>query len=115
MRSEFTSYPGLQSLFNAAAQQLGTLHLISGEHAGRTVDFGLRLQLAAFHISGEPVVPVDFRGKARLISEEFISPAVFGYSKPDKNFVQREATVETLMHKKVLRAPWPPGYDVTAR
>ena len=50
VRSELTSCPGMQSLFNAAAQQLGTLNLISGEHAGRTVGFRLRLQLAGFQL-----------------------------------------------------------------
>ena len=96
MRSEPASYPGMQSLFNAAAQQLGTLNLINGEHAGRTVSFGLRLQLANFHLSGEPVLEVDFRGKARLISKEIISPAVFAYGDSYHNSMQREVKVETF-------------------
>ena len=96
MRSELASYPGMQSLFNAAAQQLGTLNLISEKHTGRTVGFGLRLQLADFHLSGEPVLKVDFRGKARLISKEVTSPAVFAYGESDHNSMQREVKVETF-------------------
>src|ERR1700732_438424 len=52
--------------------------------------------MAGFHLSGEPVVQVNFRGRARLIFKEFISPAVFGYGKPDEKSFQREATVETF-------------------
>ncbi len=96
VRSELTSYPGMQSLFNAAAQQLGTLDLMNAEHAGRTVDFGLRLQLAGFQLLGEPVLEVDFRGKAVLTSKEVISPAVFAYGEPVHNSTQREVTVETF-------------------
>src|ERR1700676_3987051 len=79
VRSEFTLYPGIQSLFNVAARQLGTLNLMSGEHAGRTVDFGIRLQLAGLLLSGEPVLEVDFQGKARFISKEVILTAVRAY------------------------------------
>lgn len=96
VRSELTSSPAMQSLFNVAAQQLGTLDLMNAEHPGRTVDFGLHLQLAGFQLSGEPVLEIDFRGKAVLISKEVISPAVFAYGEPDHNSAQREVTVETL-------------------
>jgi hypothetical protein len=96
VRSELNSYPGIQSLFNAAAKQLGTLNLLSGEHAGRTVNFGLRLQLAGFRLSGEPVLEVDFRGKARLIPKEISSPAVLAYGEPGRGSVQREAMLEVF-------------------
>ena len=95
-RSELMSGPYLRSLFNVAAKQIDTLNLMSGEHAGRTVDFGLRLQLAGFQLSGEPVLGVDFRGKVLLISKEVISPAVIAYGEPDHNSVPREATVESF-------------------
>ena len=94
--SEFTSYPGMQSLFNAAAQQLGTLNLMSGEHTGESINFGLRLQLAGFQLSGEPVLEVDFRGKARFISKEVISSAVRAYEEADDNFMHRGVAVETF-------------------
>lgn len=96
VKSELTTYPGIQSLFNAAAQQLDTLNLISGDHAGVSVDFGLRLQLEGFQLSGEPVVEVDFRGKARLISEEVCSPAVFVYGQPRQTSRCKEVTIETF-------------------
>ena len=45
VKSEVASYPGIQSLFNAAASQLGTLELLNRENHGRVVDFRLRLEL----------------------------------------------------------------------
>ena len=96
VRSGIAAYPGLQSLFNAAAEQLGTLNLGIEERAGRTVDFGLRLQLAGFQVSREPVLEVDFRGKAVLISKEVMSQAIFAYGEPDHNSTERAATVETF-------------------
>jgi hypothetical protein len=95
LRSEFTSHPGVQSFFNAAALQLGTINLISGEHAGQTVAFGIRLQLAGFQLSGESVVEVDFRGKACLISKEVSLNAVLSYGEPD-DCARRDVTVETF-------------------
>ena len=72
--SEIASYPGIQSLFNAAAKQLGNLDLLNGANQGRTVDFRLRLQQDGFQLSGEPVLEVDFRGKALLVSKDVVSP-----------------------------------------
>jgi len=94
VRSELASYPGMQSLFNAAAQQLGTLNLISGEHAGRTVNFGLRLELEGFQVCGEPVLGVDFRGKARIIAREVMASGVFAYGQPGHEALEREAKVQ---------------------
>jgi len=95
VRSELTSGPHIQSLFNLAAQQLGTLNLMNGHHTGRTVDFGLPpLALTGFVLSGEPVLEVHFRGKAQLISKEVISPAVLAYGNPENNTAQRDAVVE---------------------
>jgi hypothetical protein len=94
VRLEITSYPGLQSLFNAAAQQLGTLDLMNGENTGRKVYFDLRLELAGFQLSGEPVLEVDFRGNAALASREISSPAVLAYGDPKRDPMQREVTIE---------------------
>jgi hypothetical protein len=80
--SELKTDPAMQSLFNSAALQLGTLNLIGEEHKGLTVRFGVRLKLLGFHVSGERVIKVDFRGKARLISQEVLSPAVVAYGAP---------------------------------
>lgn len=96
LKSEITTHPGLQSLFSAAAQQLGTLNLAIDERTGRTVEFGLRLQLDGFQLSGEPVVAVDFRGKAVLISKQVESPAVFVYEDANHSSTQRDAMLENF-------------------
>jgi hypothetical protein len=96
VKSEMMSYPGMQSLFNAAAKQLDTLKLMDGENAGRVFNFGLRLQLEGFHLSGEPVIEVDFRGKAEFVAKEIVSSAVFVYGKPEDSSTEQEATVESF-------------------
>jgi hypothetical protein len=92
--SEIASYPGIQSLFNAAAQQLGTINLLQPENAGRKVNFCLRLQLEGFQLSGESVHEVEFSGKAALMSKEVVSPAVFAYGEPEDEAREREVTLE---------------------
>lgn len=67
VKSELTSSTAMQSLFNAAAQQLGTVNLVGEDHTGQTAEFSIRLQLAGFQLSGESVIEVEFRGNARLI------------------------------------------------
>jgi len=95
VRLELESHPAMQSLFSAAAQQLGTLNLISGVHgAAAAVTFGLRIELAGFYLLGERVLEVDFRGKARLISKKVTSPAVFAYGEPKRNMSERVANIE---------------------
>jgi hypothetical protein len=91
VKSELKHHPALQSLFAAAARQLGGINLLAHENSGRTVEFALRLQLETFSLRGEPVVEVDFRGSARLISRRIVSPAVFAYGKPGENPRQPEA------------------------
>jgi len=92
--SELKSHPAMQSLFNAAALQLGTLNLTGEEHEGLTVGFGVRLELLGFHLSGERVIEVDFRGKARLISQQVLSPAVVAYGAPGDSPKERNANIE---------------------
>ena len=94
VRSELQTHPAMQSLFNAAEQQLGTLNLISQEHEGQTARFGLRLELLGFHVSGERVIEVDFRGKARLISQQVLSPAIVAYGTPGDSPRERNANIE---------------------
>lgn len=84
----------MQSLFNAAAQQLGTLNLISKEHDDITVTFGLRLELLGFHVCGQRVIDVDFKGKGRLISQHDVSPAVVAYGTPSDSSIDRNVTIE---------------------
>jgi len=94
VKSELVRTTALQSLFNAAAQQLDTLNMISDERTGQVVAFGLRLELPGFQLSGESVVEAEIRGNARLISKEIVSEAVVAYREPSES--RREAIVENF-------------------
>jgi hypothetical protein len=86
----------LQSLFNAAAQQIGKFNLLSGEHAGQTVAFGIRLELAGFQLSGESVIQVAFNGKVRLVSRNVFPKAVLAYGEPIEQAGVRQINLETF-------------------
>ncbi len=94
LREELKSYPGIQSLFNAAALQLDGANLLISEEPSCTLKFGVRCRLEAFHLCGEPVVEVDFRGKACLTSRQITSPLVLAYGPPGERFDQRAAVIE---------------------
>jgi hypothetical protein len=96
VKSEFASYAGVQSLFNAAAQQIDGFNLLSGEHAGQTVAFGIRLELAGFQLSGEPVIQVAFSGKVRLVSRNVFPKAVLAYGEPTEETGARQVNIETF-------------------
>jgi len=93
---ELKRHPAMQSLFNAAARQLGEFDLLATENSGRAVKFALRLQLETFSFCGEPVVEVGFCGSARLISREVLSPAVFSYGEPNADSRYSDALIETF-------------------
>lgn len=94
LREELKSYPGIQSLFNAAALQLDGANFLISEEPSRTLKFGVRCRLEAFQLCGEPVVEVDFRGKACLTSRQITSPLVLAYGPPGERFDQRAAVIE---------------------
>jgi hypothetical protein len=94
VKSEFRCHPGMQSLFNAAAQELGKFNLVADEHASLAAPFAVRLQLAGLSLSGESVIGVDFRGNAHLVSRTVSSSAVFAYGEPSPNPEQEDATLE---------------------
>jgi len=96
VRSEIRSYLGIQSLFNAAAQQLGKCNPLSAENAGREFNFGLCLQLKGFQLSGETVLEVAFRGKAVITSQEISAAAFSVYGKAECGPMQRETTIGQL-------------------
>jgi hypothetical protein len=95
MKSDFVSSSVMQSFFNAAAQQLGSVLLPDEDHVGQTVSFGVRLELDGFQLSGEEVVGAEFTGKACLISQEVALKAVLGYRNPADE-TPPKATVETF-------------------
>lgn len=94
LREELKSYPGIQTLFNAAAEKIDEANLVVNQEIDRTVSFGIRCTLKAFRLCGEPVVEVNFRGKACLTSREIKSPLVLAYGAAGKHFSQRAAVVE---------------------
>jgi hypothetical protein len=94
VRSELATHPGMHSIFNAAAKYLGTLNLVNTDRIARPVEFGVRLQLDGFRLSGEPVVEVDLHGKAILVSREVTSPTILTYGEPGTNALKRGVTIE---------------------
>ena len=94
VRTDFVSKRVMQSLFNASAQQLDTLNLVAGEHAGRAIKFGIRLNFDDLKLSGEPVVEAVFKGSARLSSRDIPLRNVVAYGKPVDLPGQREVIVE---------------------
>ena len=94
LNAELAAFPGLQGLFNKAAELMGQELRPSDEHVGRVADFGLRLALEGFHLCGEPVIEVRFGGAARLVAQEINSPVVRAYGAPALGTSGRDATVE---------------------
>ncbi len=92
--SELKTHPAMQSLFLAAARHLGTINLLDEEQENKVATFAIRLDLDGFCVCGERVLEVDFRGKARLISKDLISSAVFAYGRPDHRPEARDIRVE---------------------
>lgn len=93
VRSDLASGPHVQSLFNAAARHIDGLNLMTGDHAGWVVKFGFRAELAGLELSGEPVLEVQFNGKAQLIAKE-VTSTVVAYGNPCNTALRREAFVE---------------------
>jgi hypothetical protein len=94
LKEELKSYPGLQSLFNAAAEQLDAVNLLGDERVGQTARFSFHLQLENFCLCGEPVIEVEFAGKAKAIDRDIVCPVVFAYGSPERGVEQRDVVVE---------------------
>lgn len=94
LKEELKSHPGFQLLFNAAAEQLDTLNLLRDERVGHTASFRIRLQLENFLLCSEPVVEVEFAGKAQVIAQNMVCPVVVAYGSPERGVEQRDVVVE---------------------
>ena len=94
LKAELASFPGLQGLFNKAAELMGQELRPCAEHVGRVANFGLRLTLEGFRLCGQPVIEIAFKGKARLVSQKVASPVVRAYGAPGLRSSEREAMVE---------------------
>jgi Restriction endonuclease len=95
-QSEIAAHAVTQSLFNSAAQQLGTMNPLKTENAEQTMEFNLLIELPGFRLCGQLVRQVRFRGKAALIAQDVVSPAVLAYGNPDDDPAQREIKVENF-------------------
>jgi Restriction endonuclease len=78
-------------LYEAAAEQIDSLNLVGGEHEGRTVNFAVRAGLQEVILCGESVTLADFRGKARLVSRDVISPEILSFGAPPSFSESRRA------------------------
>jgi hypothetical protein len=96
VKSEFTLYQGIQSVFNAAARYLTTHNLLSEERIGREFTFNLGLEQPGLQLSGESVARINVQGKVRLLSNEVNATAAIAYGKADDNSLYREAVVEVF-------------------
>jgi hypothetical protein len=96
LQEEIATHPAMQSLFNAAAQQLGTMNPLEPKNAGRTVEFNLLIELAEIRLGGQVLRQVRFCGKATLISQGVLSPAVVAYGNPADDPATREIKLENF-------------------
>lgn len=94
LKAELKVYPGVQSLFNAAAKELGAFNLLDPKHADVAVRFKIQCRLEDFRLCNEQVDQVEFRGAARLSAKQIMSPAVLSYGAPDATGIERDAVVE---------------------
>jgi hypothetical protein len=93
LKAELRSHGILQSLFNAAAEQLDTLQLLAKDDT-RNYRFGLLVHPEMLELCGEPILEIGFEGMGRLVSQPISSTQVLGYGEPTQPANMREATVE---------------------
>jgi Restriction endonuclease len=93
LSQELRSHDVLQSIFNAAAEQLDTLKLLVRNDA-RTIRFGVLVRPEGVRLCGEPVLEIGLEGKARLVKQTIASSKVMSYGRPAPSATPREVTVE---------------------
>lgn len=94
LRDELALFPGVQGLFNKAAEVLGHALQPRAEHVGRGSGFGIRLASPGIRLCGEPVIEVTFEGRAHLVEQVIDSPIVRAYGAPALGVHDRETVVE---------------------
>jgi hypothetical protein len=83
LAAELRVFPGRQTLFNVAADELEKLKLLTKDESERkSVTFEFRVRLEGFELSGEPVLEVGFSGRARLVEQKLTAPALYAYRSP---------------------------------
>lgn len=93
LSQELRSHDVLQSVFNAAAEQLDTLKLLARNDA-RTIRFGVLVRPENVRLCGEPVLQIGLEGEACLVTQPITSPEVVSYGRPTQTVAQRDVTVE---------------------
>jgi hypothetical protein len=82
LAEELRSYSGRQSLFNASVEQFDAESMTLDERLKRRYEFGLKMRLEGFQLSGKPVESVEFSGVAQLREIEMRLPVAMGYGSP---------------------------------
>lgn len=94
-RQQLRSYPGLQSIFNAAASTLDDLKLIARRDFG-WITFDLRMELENFKLCGIHVIEVHLHGRGRLACREVSCPGIFEFGEPNIDSEGSEATIQVF-------------------
>jgi hypothetical protein len=86
LAAELQAFPGRQSLFNAATNQLDELKLLTDEERRRnSAEFRVKGEFQNFSLCGEPVLGVELTGSARLLEMEISLPSVLAYGEPGQD------------------------------
>jgi hypothetical protein len=99
LAEELKIYPGRQSLFNAAADEVGKLKLLTlAPDQQKDVTFRIRMRLEGFLLCKEPVIEVEFSGTTKLVERKLDIPAVIAYRDPgdasaDHSIVMQKTTL----------------------
>lgn len=94
LADELKTYPGRQSLFNASAEELDRLNLLTETEDGKHVDFRLGLRLEGFSLCGETVEEVEFAGQAQLVSMDVNLPIALAFGEPGQAPADRSTLIK---------------------
>ena len=86
-------HPIIRSVFNAAAHVVGQKLIPAVEDQKLIVTFGFRVEPPLPVLAGEPLLALDVKGRARMVSRQFTA-RVHGYGAPSQEPAARDALVE---------------------
>ena len=87
--AELGSYPGLDSLFEAAAKLLDAKNPLTTEPPVRA-NFAVRGTFDGLRLCDHPVLEVKLSGRVEFVSRKIKAPAVVGYGKPNEHASGRQ-------------------------
>lgn len=95
LKAEIGRHPCLMSLFNAAAEYLTDINLMSGPLQGQKVAFGVDTVFdAAVQVGGARLSRAALEGRAELVAIKADAPVIQVYGEPKVPTNQREAVIE---------------------